>query len=109
MENNNHLPDLDKLVDLDKVIHERVRLGIMSALTAPQELSFIEIKGILNVTDGNLARHLRILEENGYITAEKKFIGRKPNTSYKLTNSGKEAFKDYITRLEKLVRDIQID
>ncbi len=108
MENNSSLP-LNKLVDLDKLIHERVRLGIMSALAGAEEQSFNDLKRILDVTDGNLARHLRILEENQYISVEKKFVARRPKTTYRLTDLGRDAFKIYINQLEKLVKDIQLD
>ena len=105
----NNSGELDKVLDLDKLIHERVRLGIMSALVATETLTFQELKRLLNLTDGNLSVHLRILEKHKYILVEKTFVARKPQTSYKFTAEGKEAFKNYIAKLEKLVKEIRFD
>ena len=104
---NDDLIQLDQLLGLDKVIHERVRLGIMSALSASKTLTFNDIKQILKTTDGNLGMHLRMLEKHGYVEVEKKFIGRKPQTSYQISKKGKEAFRNYICIMEKLVSDLK--
>lgn len=101
--------ELDKLVELDKVIHERVRLGIMAALSVTASLSFLELKQTLKVTDGNLSVHLRLLEKKDYVRVEKNFVGRKPRSIYSLTSAGKSALKEYIQQLEKLIQDIQVN
>ena len=103
MDPNAQLNGIDKLLNLNKLIHERVRLGIMSALSSVDVLSFQELKNILKVTDGNLSVHLKLLEKNNYIVVEKHFIGRKPHSSYSLTNTGKEAFKEYVELLETVI------
>ena len=102
-------PQLDKLVALDKVIHERVRLGIMAALSVSQELTFQEIKQMLKVTDGNLSVHLRSLEKHDYVEAEKNFIGRKPQSCYRLSATGRSAFRKYISQMENLICDLHLD
>ena len=76
---------INDLLELDKVIHERVRLGIMASLSVSESLSFQELKRMFKVTDGNLSVHLRLLEKNGYITINKGFIGKKPQTTSTLT------------------------
>ncbi|MBI4347276.1 MAG: transcriptional regulator [Elusimicrobia bacterium] len=90
--------------ELDELIHERVRLGIVSALAAAGELSFTELRDLLKVTDGNLSVHSRVLEKAGYIAIEKSFVDRRPRTSLKLSAKGKDAFKRYVQRLEELVK-----
>jgi DNA-binding transcriptional ArsR family regulator len=87
------VPLPQKAVNLDQLIHERVRLGIVSALAATKKLSFGELKEILNLTDGNLSIHARKLEEAGYISCHKFFLGRRPQTEYELTATGKKAFE----------------
>ena len=89
---------------LDRIIHERLRLGIVSALSVNESLTFRELKKILDTTDGNLSVHARKLEEAGYITCEKKFEGRLPRTEYKLTENGRTALADYLTHMESLIR-----
>lgn len=89
---------------INKAFDHRIRLGIMSVLTVNESADFSTLKELLGVTDGNLASHVKALESEGYITVEKQFIGRKPNTSYKVTKSGKEAFTAHIDALEKLIR-----
>lgn len=89
--------------DLDKVIHERLRLGIISALAANQKLSFSELKTLLNTTDGNISVHARKLEEAGYLTLEKSFKGRVPLTEYKITTAGREALERYLEHMEVLI------
>ena len=83
-------------VDLDRVIHERVRLAIVSALAASEALSFNELKTLLETTDGNLSVHARRLEEAGYVTCHKSFEGRVPRTEFRLTTSGRRAFEKYL-------------
>ena len=88
---------------IDKLIHERARLGIMSSLAAARPMTFSELKETLNMTDGNLSVHARVLEEAGYIRIEKRFVGRKPQTTMSLTAKGTAAFKAYVAYLESIV------
>lgn len=90
--------------DLDKVIHERMRLGIVSALAANQKLSFSDLKKLLDTTDGNISVHARKLEEAGYLTCEKSFKGRMPLTEYKITNEGRAALTRYLDHMEALIK-----
>jgi DNA-binding HxlR family transcriptional regulator len=89
---------------LDRVIHERLRLAIVSALAVNHVLTFAELKKLLETTDGNLSVHSRKLEDAGYITVEKKFEGRVPRTEYRLTTSGRSALERYLTHMETLIR-----
>ncbi len=89
---------------LNKLFDSRVRLGIMSALMVNEEMNFNDLKDLLNITDGNLASHLKALEENKIIKVEKGFIGRKTNTTYAITKLGEKAFKSHIEALEKMIR-----
>lgn len=89
--------------DLDKVIHERMRLGIISALAANAKLSFTELKNLLNTTDGNISVHARKLEEAGYVTCEKSFKGRMPLTEYAITKAGRSALTRYLDHMEALI------
>ncbi|MDQ2747118.1 MAG: transcriptional regulator [Acidobacteriota bacterium] len=89
--------------ELDKTIHERMRLGIISALAANESLSFTDLKNLLNTTDGNISVHARKLEEAGYLTCEKSFKGRVPLTEYKITNDGREALNRYLNHMEALI------
>jgi DNA-binding MarR family transcriptional regulator len=89
---------------LDRLIHERMRLGIVSALAANESLTFNELKGLLQTTDGNLSVHARKLEEAGYISCTKSFEGRMPKTEYALTASGRKAFERYLDHMEALIR-----
>jgi DNA-binding transcriptional ArsR family regulator len=89
--------------DLDKVIHERMRLGIVGALAANNKLSFTDLKNLLNSTDGNISVHARKLEEAGYVTCEKSFKGRMPLTEYAITNDGKRALERYLNHMEALI------
>jgi len=89
---------------LDRVIHERLRLAIVSALAVNHVLTFAELKKLLETTDGNLSVHSRKLEDAGYITVEKKFEGRVPRTEYRLTSSGRTALERYLTHMETLIR-----
>ncbi|MBI2930285.1 MAG: transcriptional regulator [Planctomycetes bacterium] len=94
-----------KIDDIDRVIHERARLAIMSALVAADgESSFVKLKEIVGLTDGNLSVHLRILEEAGYVVIKKSFIARRPHTAARLTPAGRKAFRVYVDVLEKVVR-----
>ncbi len=90
--------------ELDRVIHERVRLGIVSALAVEEPLSFNDLKQLLDVTDGNLSVHARRLEEAGYILCDKSFRGRTPRTEYRLTAAGRAALERYLGHMEALIR-----
>ena len=90
--------------ELDKVIHERMRLGIISALAANEKLSFTDLKKLLNTTDGNISVHARKLEEAGYITCEKSFKGRMPLTEYAITKDGRKALTRYLDHMEALIK-----
>lgn len=94
-------------VELDRVIHERVRLAIVSALASAQSLSFNELKELLEITDGNLSVHARKLEEAGFVTCEKFFVDRVPRTEYQLTNSGRKALDQYLDHMESLIRRVR--
>ena len=90
--------------ELDRVIHERVRLAIVSSLAVNDTLSFNELKGLLRTTDGNLSVHARKLEEAGYLTCIKSFEGRIPRTEFRLTASGRKALERYLEHMEALIR-----
>jgi DNA-binding MarR family transcriptional regulator len=89
---------------LDRLIHERLRLGILSALSVNESLTFNELKKMLDTTDGNLSVHCRKLEEAGYISCAKSFEGRVPRTDYRLAPSGKRALERYLDHMEALIR-----
>ncbi len=89
--------------DFDAVIHERVRLSIVSALAVAPELSFNEIKAMLSLTDGNLSAHSRTLEKSGYITIAKSFKGRRPHTTMRLSGKGRKAFQRYLDTLRRVI------
>lgn len=91
---------------LQKVFDSRVRLGVMSALMVNAQVSFNELKELINVTDGNLASHLKALEENGYIKVNKGFVGRKTNTTYAVTKSGEKAFRLHLDALEQMIKQM---
>lgn len=91
---------------LNKLFDSRVRIGIMSALIVNESMNFNELKALLDVTDGNLASHLKALEEHQMIVVEKGFIGRKTNTTYSLTPTGEQAFRAHIAALEKIFKNI---
>lgn len=97
-------PRAARPADLDAVIHERARLGIVSALAANERLSFVELKSLLGATDGNLSAHTRKLEDAGYIVARKRFEGRVPRTEYELTAVGRAALERYVEHMEALIR-----
>lgn len=90
--------------ELDRLIHERLRLGIVSALAANESLTFNDLKSLMNTTDGNLSVHARKLEEAGYITCTKFFEGRVPKTEYKLSASGRRALENYLNHMETLIQ-----
>ena len=92
-------------LDLDRVIHERLRLGIVSALAANDRLTFNDLKRLLQTTDGNLSVHARKLEDAGYIKIEKSFLARKPLTRARLTPTGKKAFAKYLEAIGKLIEN----
>jgi DNA-binding HxlR family transcriptional regulator len=92
------------LPELDRLIHERMRLGIVSALAASQSLTFNELKNFLKTTDGNLSVHARKLEEANYIACTKSFEGRMPKTEYRLTEAGRKAFEKYLNHMEALIQ-----
>ena len=89
---------------LDRLIHERIRLGIVSALAVNEKLSFKELKQLLKTTDGNLSVHARKLEESQYIECKKSFDGRLPKTMYRLTGPGRKALMNYLQHMEALIR-----
>jgi len=92
---------------LDRLIHERLRLGIISALAANETLSFSDLKSLMGTTDGNLSVHARKLEEAGYISCTKYFEGRLPKTEYKLTSAGKRALESYLSHMESLIQQMR--
>ena len=93
-----------RTAELDRLIHERVRLGIVSALAVNDSLSFNELKALLKTTDGNLSVHARKLEEASYVTCTKSFEGRIPKTEYRLTAAGRRALEHYLDHMEALIR-----
>jgi DNA-binding HxlR family transcriptional regulator len=94
-------------VELDRVIHERVRLAIVSALAGAESLSFNELKELLHITDGNLSVHARRLEEAGFIACQKSFVDRVPRTEYQLTPAGRRALDEYLDHMESLIRRVR--
>jgi DNA-binding HxlR family transcriptional regulator len=93
-----------ELPELDRLIHERIRLGIVSALATNDSLSFNDLKRVLKTTDGNLSVHARKLEEAQYISCVKFFEGRVPRTEYRLTATGRKALKEYLDQMEQWIR-----
>ena len=98
---------MNPIDQLNKIFDSRIRLGIMSSLLVNEKMNFNELKELIAVTDGNLASHLKTLEDSGYIKVQKGFIGRKTNTSYSVTKAGEKAFKHHLDALEKMIRSIQ--
>ena len=94
----------EPFLQLDRVIHEKGRLAIMSMLAASPELSFTEMRDTLNMTDGNLTTHIRTLQETGYLSVTKSFQNNRPLTTCALTAAGKKAFSNYINLLEQIIR-----
>ena len=97
-------PRAPELPELDRLIHERIRLGIVSALATNDSLSFNDLKRVLKTTDGNLSVHARKLEEAQYISCVKFFEGRVPRTEYRLTASGRRALSEYLDQMEEWIR-----
>lgn len=95
------------LPELDRIIHERMRLGIVSALAVTESLSFNELKHLLQTTDGNLSVHARRLEEAHYVECTKSFEGRLPKTEYKLTEAGRKALERYLNHMEALIQAVR--
>ncbi|MDR0787081.1 MAG: transcriptional regulator [Gemmatimonadota bacterium] len=93
--------------DFDRLIHERIRLGIVSALAVNERLTFSELKAIVGATDGNLSVHARKLEEAGYLECNKGFQGRTPRTEYRLTSPGREALARYLDHMEALIEAVR--
>jgi len=93
--------------NLDRLIHERLRLGIISALAANESLTFSDLKNLMNTTDGNLSVHARKLEDAGYISVSKFFEGRLPKTEYKLTAAGRSALENYLSHMESLIKQMR--
>jgi DNA-binding MarR family transcriptional regulator len=91
---------------LNKIFDSRIRLGIMSALMVNEAVNFNDLKELIQVTDGNLASHLKTLEENNYVKVSKGFIGRKTNTTYAVTKNGEKAFKQHLEALEKMIKSM---
>ncbi|HEY0593438.1 MAG TPA: transcriptional regulator [Thermoanaerobaculia bacterium] len=94
---------MEKTADLDRLIHERLRLGIISALCVNESLGFTELKTLLKTTDGNLSVHARKLEEADYIACSKTFEGRTPHTEYRVTPKGRRALQRYLDHMEALI------
>ena len=92
--------------DLNKAFESRIRLGIMSVLLVNDWVEFVELKEMLQVTDGNLASHLTAMEKQEFIQVRKQFVGKKPNTSYAVTNAGRKAFNEHLNTLEKLIKGL---
>jgi len=92
---------------LDRLIHERMRLGIVSALAANESLTFNDLKSLMNTTDGNLSVHARKLEDGGYIACTKSFEGRLPKTEYKLTVAGRRALENYLSHMETIIHQMR--
>ena len=95
------------IADLNKVFDSRVRLGIMSALMVNETVHFNELKELIEVTDGNLASHLKTLEESGYIKVQKGFVGRKTQTTYSVTKAGEKAFRQHLEALEAMIKSME--
>ena len=94
-------------VELDRLIHGRVRLGIVSALAVNESLSFTELKDLLDTSDGNLSVHARRLEEAGYLSCSKSFADRVPHTEYRLTTAGRRALETYLDHMEALIERVR--
>ena len=93
-------------IALDRLIHERMRLAIVSALAVNESLSFIELRDLIGATDGNLSVHARKLEEGGYVDCQKSFEGRVPRTDYRLTRQGRDALERYLAHMEGIIQAV---
>jgi DNA-binding HxlR family transcriptional regulator len=96
-----------KVESLDRLIHERLRLGIVSALAVNEHLTFNDLKSLLQTTDGNLSVHARKLEDAGYVACDKSFEGRLPRTEYRLTPGGRKALEKYLAHMEALIKAVK--
>lgn len=94
----------DILENMNKIFESRIRLGVMSILAVNEDIDFNSLKEMLDITDGNLASHITVLEKNKYIKVKKSFIGKKPNTSYSVTALGRRAFSEHLDALEQLIK-----
>jgi DNA-binding HxlR family transcriptional regulator len=92
---------------LNKIFDSRIRLGIMAALSVNDSLDFNTLKELLDITDGNLASHMKALEKNELIEVRKQFVGRKPNTAYSISDSGKQMFQQHLNALERFINPLQ--
>ena len=101
------VPAVSGAKKLDRLVHERLRLGILGALSVNESLTFNELKKLLETTDGNLSVHARKLEEAGYVSCQKSFDGRLPKTEYKLTASGRRALERYLDHMEALIQSMR--
>jgi DNA-binding MarR family transcriptional regulator len=95
------------IAGLNKIFDNRIRLGVMSSLMVNDEISFNDLKQLLEVTDGNLATHLQTLEESGFLKVHKGFVGRKTNTTYSITKAGEKAFKEHLQALENMIKGMK--
>ncbi|MEP7230731.1 MAG: transcriptional regulator [Ginsengibacter sp.] len=93
--------------NLNKIFDSRVRLGIMSTLMVNDEINFNDLKQLIDVTDGNLASHMKSLEDSSYVKVNKGFIGRKTNTTYAVTKAGQKAFQQHVAALEQMIKNIK--
>src|SRR5271156_2083186 len=91
---------------LNKIFDSRIRIGIMSVLMVNESVNFNDLKAVIDVTDGNLATHLKTLEENKFIQVQKGFIGRKTNTTYRITQAGEKSFRSHLDALEKIIKGL---
>ncbi len=98
---------MNPIENLNKTFDSRVRLGIMSTLMVNAEINFNDLKQLIDVTDGNLASHVKALEESGFIKVNKGFIGKKTNTTYTVTKVGEKAFQQHLSALEKMIKGIK--
>ena len=95
------------IAGLNKIFDNRIRLGVMSSVMVNEEISFNDLKQLLEVTDGNLATHLQTLEESGFLKVHKGFVGRKTNTTYSITKAGEKAFKEHLQALEGMIKGMK--
>ena len=91
---------------LNKIFDSRIRVGIMSALMVNEDVNFNDLKAVIDVTDGNLASHIKTLEENKYVKVKKGFIGRKTNTTYSITPAGEKAFRQHLEAMEQIIKSL---
>jgi len=101
------MPVNNPIAGLNKIFDNRIRLGVMSIVMVNEEISFNDLKQLLEVTDGNLATHLQTLEESGFLKVHKGFVGRKTNTTYSITKAGEKAFKDHVQALENMIKGMK--